>query len=156
MKIAQDSLGKMSWKYKQYYDQKSGSRKLMVGDKALLLLPTKTNKLLMGWKGPHEVLEVTPLDYKIKLRNKERTFHINMLKRYVEGKDSDQSSNSDVKLQPCAVAVLDMASEESEESDIANELVETPSLSEQTDWQQVNINPDLSDQQRKQAREVVG
>lgn len=87
----------------------------------------------MTWKGPYEVLEaVTPLDYKIKLRNKERIFHINMLKR----KDSDQSSISDVKLQPCAVAVLDMASEELEESDIANELVETPSLSEQSDWQQ--------------------
>ena len=50
LKIAQDSLGKMSRKYKSYYDQKTGNRKLKVSNKALILLPSKANKLLMGWK----------------------------------------------------------------------------------------------------------
>ena len=48
LKIAQDSLGKMSRKYKRYYGRKAGIRKLKVSDKALKLLPTKTNKLLLG------------------------------------------------------------------------------------------------------------
>ena len=34
LKIAQDSLGKMSRKYKRYYDRKAGKRKLKVNDKA--------------------------------------------------------------------------------------------------------------------------
>ena len=62
--IAQDNLSKMSRKYKRHYDQKAWKRQLKVGDKALVLLPTDKNKLLMGWKGPYEVVEkLSPLDY---------------------------------------------------------------------------------------------
>ena len=43
----------------------------MVGSKALVLLPTKTNKLLMSWKGPYEVVEkLSVLDYRIKMGKK--------------------------------------------------------------------------------------
>ena len=49
LKIAQDSLGKMSRKYKRYYNRKAGNRKLKVNDKALILPPTKTNKC--SWDG---------------------------------------------------------------------------------------------------------
>ena len=52
-----------------------------------MLLPTKTNKLLMHWKGPFEVVErVGDLDYRIKVKGKVKLFHINMLKLYVERK----------------------------------------------------------------------
>ena len=92
LKIAQDSLGKMSMKYKHYYDRKAGSRKLKVNDKALILLPSKTNKLLMGWKSPYEVIEkLSQLDYRIKVCRKVKTFHINMLKQYIEREDDEQS-----------------------------------------------------------------
>ena len=52
LEIAQDNLSKMSRKYKRHFDQKAGKRQLKVGGKALVLLPTDKNKLLMGWKGP--------------------------------------------------------------------------------------------------------
>ena len=55
-------------------------RNLKVGSKVLVLLPTKTNKLLMSWKGPYEVVEkLSVLDYRIKMGKKVKTFHINML-----------------------------------------------------------------------------
>ena len=37
-----------------------------MGDKVLLLLPTESNKLLLQWKGPYEVVEiVNRMDYKV-------------------------------------------------------------------------------------------
>ena len=55
-------------KYKKYYNRKSRRRNLKVGSKVLVLLPTKTNKLLMSWKGPYEVVEkLSVLDYRIKM-----------------------------------------------------------------------------------------
>ena len=73
LEIAQDNLSKMSRKYKRHYDQKAGKRQLKVGGKALVLLPTDKNKLLMGWKGPYEVVEkLSPLDYRIRISGKEK------------------------------------------------------------------------------------
>ena len=71
--IAQYNLSKMSWKYKRHYDQKAGKRQSKVTDKALVLLPTDKNKLLMGWKGPYEVVEkLSPLDFRIRIGGKEK------------------------------------------------------------------------------------
>ena len=73
LEIAQDNLSKMSRKYKRHYDQKAGKRQLKVGNKALVLLPTDKNKLLMGWKGPYEVVEkLSPLDYRIRIGGSKR------------------------------------------------------------------------------------
>ena len=36
---------------------KSKRRNLKVGDKVLVLLPKKANKLLISWKGPFEVVK---------------------------------------------------------------------------------------------------
>ena len=83
--IDQDNLSKMSRKYKRHYDQKAGKRQLKVSDNALVLLPTDKNKLLMGWKGLYEVVEkLSPLHYRIRIGGKEKCFHINMLKKYLE------------------------------------------------------------------------
>ena len=51
----------------------------------LLLLPTDSNKLLLQWKGPYEVVEVVNrMDYKIDVNGVVSTYHANMLKLYVE------------------------------------------------------------------------
>ena len=43
----------------------------------LVLLPTDKNKLLMGWKGPYEVVEkLSPLDYPISIDGKETRFDV--------------------------------------------------------------------------------
>jgi hypothetical protein len=43
------------------YNRRSRFRKIKVGEKVLLLLPTNANKVLMHWKGPFEVRVITKL-----------------------------------------------------------------------------------------------
>ena len=88
-KIAQEELAKASRRYKKIYDRKAKDRRLVPGQKALLLLPTEHNKLLMQWRGPFQVLEkVNKHDYRIDVNGKQRLFHINMLKPYIERDDT--------------------------------------------------------------------
>ena len=87
-KLARENLGKMQVKQKVYYDKRARSRKFGVGDKVLLLLPTDSNKLLLQWKGPYDVVEVVNrMDYKIDVDGIVNTYHANMLKLYVERQD---------------------------------------------------------------------
>ena len=154
LEIAQDNLSKMSRKYKRHYDQKAGKRQLKVGDKALVLLPTDKNKLLMGWKGPYEVVEkLSPLDYRIRISGKEKSFHINMLKQYVERED-DQEMQSNDESQVCAVSLVDLTAEEMED-ECSDGLIETPSVCESGEGTQVNINPALSQEEQHQVRSLV-
>ena len=51
----------------------------------LLLLPTDSNKLLLQWNGPFEVVEVlNRMDYRINVNGVTGTYHANMLKQSVE------------------------------------------------------------------------
>ena len=69
----------------------------------LVLLPTDKNKLLMGWKGLYEVVEkLSPLDYRIRIGGKEKSFHINMPNQYLERED-DQEVQSNDESQVCAI-----------------------------------------------------
>ena len=125
-----------------------GNKKLKVSDKALTLLPTKTNKLLMGWKGPYEVVgKLSPLDYRIRVGRKVKTFHINMLKQYIEREDDEQSDQLNDTSQACAIPVIDMASEESN-GEVLEGLIETLLHGNTQDNSQVNINQNLSTEER--------
>ena len=80
-KLAHENLKKVQIKQKAFYDRRARLRKFDVGDKALLLLPTDSNKLLLQWKGPYEVVEVVNrMDYKIDVNGVVSTYHAN----YVE------------------------------------------------------------------------
>ena len=116
-----------------------------VGDKVLALLPTKANELLMSWKGPFEVTEkLSMLDYRINTDRKVKSFHINMLRRFLEREDEQQTS----KVQVCSVAILD-GSSESPYEDIEN-FVQSPSVSDCGDVNDININPHLTVVQQAQ------
>ena len=53
-----------------------------------MLLPTNQNKLLMQWKGPYPVTEVMRVnDYRVRMKGKVRTYHINLLKEYIARKE---------------------------------------------------------------------
>ena len=72
-------------KGKHYYDCKTKVRKFQPGDKVLVLLPTDHNKLLMQWKGPYEVSAVVGInDYKVRVKDKLKVYHANLLKAYIE------------------------------------------------------------------------
>lgn len=83
--LAKENLEKSASRYKKYYDRKARNRSLQVGDKALILMPTDNNKLLLQWKGPFDVVKkVIRVDYQLNIQGKVKTFHINLLKKYVE------------------------------------------------------------------------
>jgi hypothetical protein len=54
--LATINAKKAKTKQKSYYDKKSRSRKLEVGQKVLVLLPTHTSKLLASWNGPYTII----------------------------------------------------------------------------------------------------
>lgn len=84
-KLAHESLRAAKQRDKEYYDRKTRERKLMPGDKALVLLPSDNNKLLMQWKGPFLVTrKKSEIDYELLVHNSKKVFHINMLKKYEE------------------------------------------------------------------------
>ena len=86
--LAQESLANAQKKQHGYFNKKARLRNIPVGSKALVLLPTDSNKLLMHWKGPYQVVSKQgDTGYKVKIGNKEKLFHVNMLKEYIERSD---------------------------------------------------------------------
>ncbi|XP_049511412.1 uncharacterized protein LOC125939922 [Dermacentor silvarum] len=85
LRLAQENLSRAKTSQKKYYDRGSRTRHLKVGDRALILLPTTENKLLMHWKGPFLVTgKKGNFDYWLDMGHTTKLFHINMLKRYEE------------------------------------------------------------------------
>ena len=85
LRIAREELCKAQVRQKRYYDRKAKERNLEVEDKVLLLRPTDSNKLIMQWKGPYQVEAKRSVnDYRINVRGKSKTYHINLLKKYQE------------------------------------------------------------------------
>ena len=90
LKLAREELKRSQARYQRYYNRNAKDRKFVVGDKVLILLPTDKNKLLMQWKGPFEVEKIVGTnDYGIQVGGKVKTFHANMLKKYIERKTAD-------------------------------------------------------------------
>ncbi|GFS27674.1 zinc finger protein [Elysia marginata] len=89
LKIAREELEKAQGRQKHYYDRTAKCRKFSVGEKVLVLLPTDSNKLLMQWKGPFEVVATVGVnDYRINMGGKVKTFHANLLNGYI-ARDQD-------------------------------------------------------------------
>ena len=83
--VAKSVLEKSSLRYKKHFDVKARDRRFEEGDKVLLLLPTCSNKLQMQWQGPFEVVgRVARHNYKLQVRGKVKTYHANLMKKYVE------------------------------------------------------------------------
>ena len=82
--LARQSLEEASMTHKKYNDRKTVKRELSPGDEVLVLLPTSNNKLRLQWQGPFQVKAKTaPCNYLISGNgDKDRVFHINMLKKY--------------------------------------------------------------------------
>lgn len=74
--LAHNNLECSAKRYKESYDRKAKPRVLEVGEKVLLLLPKKKNKLELQWQGPFEVLEKKgEADYKISVNGDEKFYH---------------------------------------------------------------------------------
>ena len=84
--LAMKNLQKVQGKQKAYYNRLEKPRSFKVGDK-VLLLPTDSNKLLLQWRGPFEIVEMLKrVDYHVNLKGYIHTYHANILRLYVERK----------------------------------------------------------------------
>ncbi|XP_038057353.1 uncharacterized protein LOC119728962 [Patiria miniata] len=95
-RVAQEELSRSAKRYKKYYDTKSKDRKFRVGDKVLILRPTSNSKLLMQWQGPFEVTAcVRKNDYLVQVKGKEKIYHANLLKKYVDRQEANSVNTGD-------------------------------------------------------------
>ena len=70
--------------HKHHYDKGAKGKTFEIGEKALVLLPTDRNKLLLQWRGPYEITQViSGQGYGISVDGREKIFHANLLKRYI-------------------------------------------------------------------------
>ncbi|XP_071098995.1 uncharacterized protein [Haliotis cracherodii] len=134
--IAQQELKKKSGKYKKFFDAKSQARKMKVGDKVLLLLPTDSNKLLLQWKGPYVILEAFGIgNYRIQVGNKTKTYHANLLKKYIDREEIKDTTVCDVSiahLMYASAGLVDVKAEEPEGKNVEKILnVERPQTKKQ-------------------------
>ena len=142
--LARHELSKAQCKQKRYYDVKTRDRELKTGDKVLLLLSTDHNKLLMQWKGPHEVIErVRGHNYRIQLPNKVKMFHANMLKRYIE-RDVTEIERTEV----LGAAVINSGNNENESE------VEFSCHQKET-YKDVHVNPELYPRKQQEIRKLL-
>ncbi|CAC5366154.1 unnamed protein product [Mytilus coruscus] len=125
---------------------------MKVGQKILVLLPTKANKLLMHWKGPFSIEEKTgDLDYRIDMRGKIKMFHVNMLKLYVEHEPTILCIGSpEHKVATVPVILIDLENEDTDGVDnYESEFIETPATVANETQRDVHINGALK------AKEIV-
>ncbi|XP_071099126.1 uncharacterized protein [Haliotis cracherodii] len=152
--IAQQDLKKKSGKYKKFFDAKSQARKRKVGDKVLLLLPTDSNKLLLQWKGPYVILEAFGIgNYRIQVGNKTKTYHANLLKKYIDREEIKDTTVCDVSiahLMYASAGLVDVKAEEVSMLDIVS-----PALVSKETYQDVDISKDLTEEQQIEVRELV-
>ncbi|XP_078501186.1 mitogen-activated protein kinase kinase kinase 3 isoform X1 [Lissotriton helveticus] len=83
--LAYSNLQSAQSRQKRYYDKGKRRRELNIGDWALVLLPSSTQKFRSEWKGPFQVLEkYGSTTYKIRMSpRRTQSFHINLLKKWL-------------------------------------------------------------------------
>ena len=153
--LAHEELRKAKMVQKNYYDRKARERKMVAGDKVLLLLPSDNKKLLMQWKGPFEVVEpIGQNDYKILIYGKVRTFHANMLKKYVERPTTLEANAVVTCIGSLEMEVISCA-EVYPGSEIDEYLPPCCPLEANETWKDVAVDSTLDDQQREQVEDLL-
>ena len=137
------------------YDKRSRPRRLKTGDEVLVLLPTNQNKLLMQWKGPYPVTEIVGVnDYRVKVKGKNKTYHINLLKEYVSRKEGAvEESQSMMELAGAAVIEYEEGKVESVIDE--EQLLDTRRTSEKETYKDVKISSKLSASQKRDMKNLV-
>ena len=89
--LVEQNLKLAQKKQKKWYDKRARDLVLQEGEKVLLLLPTRSEKLLAKWRGPYKVLrKIGCVNYEVEIpkgRKKSMIFHINMLKPWKESEE---------------------------------------------------------------------
>ncbi|CAC5374158.1 unnamed protein product [Mytilus coruscus] len=152
---ATENEKKAKQRQKLYYDRKSRDRKLEVGQKVLILLPTHTSKLLASWKGPFVVTDkVSPADYKVKVRGKDKVFHVNMLKLWHERVYDNEDNSVPTDIAACLNIISGLSTDDdTDDSEMSTAI--TPVLKRKESADDVRISQELTDEERQQLKELL-
>ena len=84
--LVRDNLSEAQRRQRVWYDRNARQREFKPGDLVLVLLPTSAGSLTAQWQGPYPVLHrIGSVNYRVDMqdtRKRERTFHVNMLKKW--------------------------------------------------------------------------
>ena len=153
LKLAQEELEKSQKRYKRHYDRKAKPRRLEVGDRVLILLPTDSNELLMQWRGPYTVeSRVGANDYRVKMGSKTKTYHVNMLKKYISREPEGNVVPVD-STDGATIAVAGVIHQ-----DVDPELGEVPDLEgyrQREGVRDVKLGEELPEDQRRVLKDLV-
>ncbi|XP_037794918.1 uncharacterized protein LOC119590195 [Penaeus monodon] len=160
MALARQNLEGAQSQYKKHYDRKSKARSFKAGDEVLVLLPATHNKLLKQWKAPLTVETCRDNIYQLKVGNKLKTFHANLLKGYVRRADraadqqrtitsdnSDMDSPSTHNIENATAAVIEWE-ETNSESAISGDLLEALDRRDSSPQGQIEMGRQLTQLQR--------
>lgn len=151
--IARENLMKASSRQKVQFNRKAHHRDIQVGDKVLVLLPKKANKLLLQWSGPYPVVDhFGHYDYKVKIRGKLKSYHANLLKKYVERGEPDVDS----VMHQVSMAVIENMIDT--DDDTGNDVIEDVVLSgplAKENFTKVNISDCLTHEQQQEIRSLL-
>ena len=140
--MATRNLVRARIRQERLYNRRAKERSLEIGDKVLLLLPKHTNKLQICWQGPFSVIEkMSPTNYKVKVGNKEKLYHVNLLKRFIERTPTDT---------PPSLTTIAVAGDVVEPSHI----VECPISSTET-HRDVSISPDIASSEKQAVQALL-
>ncbi|BFZ23001.1 hypothetical protein BsWGS_26040 [Bradybaena similaris] len=155
-RYAKEALTTAGQRQRFYANQKSKLRTLASGDKVLVLLPEKSNRLLVSWKGPYNVIEpVTPVDYLVDINNKPKVFHINMLRQYLERPEFLQQIIEDNIPDNIQQANSVIILPESSSPDDLPTLIEFPSVLQKQTFRDVNIAHNLNQDEYGKLADLV-
>lgn len=146
--LARENLEKASQRQAKFFNKSTRAKNMKVGDKVLVLLPTDSNKLLMQWKGPFSVTKkINKVDYQIDMKGKLKTFHVNMLKKYIDrNADSEEGSQDDKSI--VSSAVIDCTEDENVEE------YGLPSVGYNEELS-VDINPELIPEDKQKVTSLL-
>ena len=120
---------------------------MKVGDKVLVLLPTDQNKLPLKWRGPYKVTEeVSTCDYKLEVNGMTKVYHTNLLKEYIGREHQGAEMVAAVTIEP-----------ESDHSGVVDgeNLLELRSPSDTKTYQNVQMNPELTKEQKGKVKALL-
>lgn len=151
IEVAQNEIEKTQVKNEKYYDKRARYRKFDIGDKILLLIPVKTNQMMLNWVGPYIMRDkVGEFHYRIEVAvDKVKTYHINMMKRYYEREAEKFEVEREERLATLVTVVNDGGTEQEEE------MLELYNETQKETYRDVQINPDLSENKKKELKKLL-
>ena len=147
-------------KSKKRYDMKAKQRTLKEDDLVLLFLPCSSNKIVNEWRGPYKIVEVvSPVNYKIDINGRIKTYHINMLQEYTVrppclSVNDGQNVNHDSTISMANVSIVSDCEVNEDDLGTLSQIVLPPLMATMT-VEDVKINPDLESRQLSDVKSLL-